>query len=66
MIRLMGLWLNTNKTTGDKFFKGRLGTADVLIFKNKNKKDENDFDYLMYLDEHKQLPVDNIDEDIPL
>jgi hypothetical protein len=66
MIRLTGLWLNTKKESGEKYFKGKLGTAEILIFKNKNKKDENDYDYLMYMDESKKLPVENIDEDVPL
>lgn len=66
MIRLCGLWLNSKKDSGDKYFKGKLGTAEVLIFKNKNKKDEKDYDYLMYLDEHKQFPVADIEDDIPL
>ena len=66
MIRVMGLWMNTKKETGEKYFKGKLGTAEVLIFKNKNKNKENDFDYLLYMDESKKLPVEDIEEDIPL
>jgi len=66
MIRLCGLWLNQKADGGDKYFKGKLGTASILIFKNKHKKDDKDYDYLMYLDEDKKLPVQDIEEDIPL
>lgn len=65
MIRLMGMFLNTKEATGEKYFKGRLGTADVLLFKNTRKRDDKDFDYIMYIDEQKkkEIIVDNFDED---
>lgn len=71
MIRLTGLWLNTKKETNEKYFKGKLGTAEILIFKNKHKKNNTDYDYLMYLDENKVLPVqaieeENLEDDIPV
>lgn len=47
MIPIGGLWLNTK---GDiKYFSGNLGTAKLLIFKNKYKKTDTHPDYQMYV-----------------
>lgn len=50
MILLTGLYLNESKK-GEKYFKGRLGTGDILIYKNKKKSQEKDPDYYLYLAE---------------
>ena len=53
MIKLTGLWENTTKR-GETYFKGNLGSGQVLVFKNKYKKGENDPDYVMYLAEKEK------------
>ena len=48
MIPITGLWLNESKN-GEKYFSGYMGSAKVLIFKNKFKERENQPDYVLYV-----------------
>lgn len=48
MVKLTGLW--TGKTAaGDPKMTGRMGSARVLILKNKFKKQDNHPDYELFL-----------------
>lgn len=49
MIQLSGLWLKDGKN--GKYFSGKLGNANILIFKNTKKQDEKHPDYILYLAE---------------
>jgi len=57
MIRLTGLWLNTAASTNEKYFRGALGSAVILIYKNNRKQSDKDPDYILYLDESKKPQV---------
>lgn len=46
MVRLTGLWLNESKA-GEKYFAGNLGTARIMMFKNKFKSKDTDPDYVL-------------------
>lgn len=52
MIQLTGLWKNEKKD-GETYFKGYLGGATVLIYKNRYKTASNHPDYVLYLSEGK-------------
>lgn len=52
MIQLTGLWKNEKKD-GEEYFKGYLGGATILIYKNRYKSASNHPDYIMYLSEGK-------------
>ena len=54
MIELTGLWLNETKE-GKKYFKGSLGGATVLVFKNEHKEPgSNQPDYKLCLAEKQK------------
>ena len=54
MIKLTGIWINTDKQ-GRKYMKGKLGTADILIYKNSYKKEgDKQPDYNLFLAENKK------------
>lgn len=54
MIRLSGLWKNTGKN-GASYLKGKLSpVASLLVFPNDHKRNDNDPDYYIYLDESKR------------
>jgi hypothetical protein len=48
MVVLTGLWEN-HRDDGSVYFRGNLGRATVLIFKNKYKKSERSPDWTMFL-----------------
>lgn len=48
LINLCGLWQKTNRS-GDTYFSGRLGYANVVVYPNKWKKTDKHPDYLMKL-----------------
>lgn len=50
MILLTGLYLNESKK-GEKYFKGKLGTGNLLVYKNKKKETDKDPDYYIYVAE---------------
>lgn len=56
MIKLTSLWKNKTKD-GNTYLKGNIGEATILIFTNKEKKNENSPDFFMFLAE-KQKPED--------
>ena len=61
MIQITGLWKNEKKD-GEEYFKGYLGGATVLIYKNRYKSASNHPDYIMYLSEGKDKRKDeNVD-----
>lgn len=43
MVKLGGLWLKEGKN--GKFMSGKLGSANIMIFPNKNKKTDKHPDY---------------------
>ncbi len=48
MVRLAGLWKKDGKDGA--FYQGGLGHgAQVLVFRNKNKRDEKDPDLVLYI-----------------
>lgn len=49
MIKIGGLWLKEGKK--GKFFSGKFGNANVLIFKNTNKKEAKHPDYEIFIAE---------------
>lgn len=50
-VRLMGLW-ETPSPQG-LILKGKIGTAEVLVFRNSRKNKPNDPDFLVYLQEQE-------------
>lgn len=48
MVRLTGLWKNKSRKTGKDYLGGKLGAAQILIFKNEKKRGEKDPEYIMY------------------
>lgn len=64
MILLGGLWINES-ASGHKYMAGRLGLGGkVLIFRNKNKTNENQPDYHMFLARQQRQNGDGEDDDI--
>jgi len=53
MISVTGLWLN-DKLDGEKYMKGYFGKAEVLIFSNKYKTEDNQPDYILYIAEKQR------------
>lgn len=51
MIEITGLWLKKSEN-GDTYMVGKMGSAKVLIFKNKFKSKDNQPDYVFYIDEN--------------
>ena len=47
MVRLTGLWKREGKN-GD-YYSGNLGTARLLLFRNKTKRSETDCDLVLYI-----------------
>jgi hypothetical protein len=69
MIPMGGLWLK-QAHDGSKFMVGNIGLGGkILIFKNKNKKQENSPDYFIFLappSDKDELPkTDDTDNSIP-
>jgi hypothetical protein len=61
MIQITGLWENQKKD-GETYFKGYLGGANVLIYKNRYKTASNQPDYILYISEGKDKRKDeNVD-----
>lgn len=53
LIQLTGLWAKKDKK-GRTFLSGRLGNADIVIFRNDYKKEgSKEPDYRIYLSEHE-------------
>ncbi len=53
MIELTGLWEKKDKN-GNTFFSGKIGRANVFIFKNTQKEKENQPDYRLMVGEPKK------------
>lgn len=53
MVRLTGLWKNKSGK-GTDYLGGKLGAANILIFKNTKKQGEKDPDYIMYAAQPKK------------
>ncbi|NLF40316.1 hypothetical protein GX586_12795 [bacterium] len=54
LIRLMGLWENTDRR-GNKYLNGNLtASTRVMIFKNNFKQNEREPDYIVYLSQRSQ------------
>ena len=67
LIRLGGLWLNTDKN-GQQYMSGSFGTARLLMFRNSHKSGENDPDYVLYVapgKKREQPAEDTADDSIP-
>lgn len=61
MIKLTGLWENKNEK-GETYFTGTLGNCRILAFRNSYKKEDNEPDFILYLDERKPKEVPKIEE----
>ena len=58
MIKISGLWLNTDKN-GQTYMSGYLGDAKIIIYKNKFKSGENrQPDYNLYISEKNKKEDD--------
>ena len=53
MIKITGLWKNEDRN-GNTYFSGYLGSAKVLIFKNKYKETDKQPDYNMFVAPKKE------------
>ena len=53
LVEIGGLWLNESKG-GEKYFSGSLGSARLIIFKNKFKEADNQPDYRLYVAPRKK------------
>lgn len=56
MIKITGLWTQTSQKDGSKYMSGKFGVAKLFLFKNKNKRDNKDPDYNLYVEEAKERP----------
>ena len=73
--KVCGLWLNTSKSTGTKYFSGRLDTdshralspdSKIFIFRNDKKRTENSPDYFLFVEEKPPEPEPQAgDSDMP-
>lgn len=62
MIKISGLWLNTDKN-GTTYMSGYLGDAKIIIYKNKYKTSENKQpDYNFYIAEKQREKEEKQDE----
>lgn len=59
IIQVTGLWENIDKT-GNTYYRGTMGRCAIFIFKNKNKRNDNDPDY--YLNFAKVKPRESRDQ----
>ena len=54
LVRVMGLWENTDKR-GNKYLSGNLGgSVRVMIFSNSFKQGEREPDYIAYISQRSQ------------
>lgn len=53
LVELTGLWSRKNKN-GEEYFMGRLGNSNVLLFRNKNKKNDKEPDFRMFVGTRQQ------------
>ena len=59
------LWTNIDKN-GNNYMNGTIGGKKVIIFSNKNKKEDKHPDWNVYLQKSKdELPPKKEEEDVP-
>ena len=51
LINVCGLWENESRTDGSTFLAGNLGYARIMIFPNKNKRDDKSPDWTLCIAE---------------
>lgn len=64
LIQLSGLWLNES-SNGDTYMNGYLGSARLLVFKNKHKTEDKHPDYVLYVTANNRQSNSDDSEDIP-
>jgi hypothetical protein len=63
MINVTGLWLNKDKNQ-NSYMAGNCGNVRYWVFKNRNKKDDKDPDYILKISQNiKPIRKNNEDDD---
>lgn len=68
MVKIGGLWRQESSKDGSVFYSGALSySSNILIFKNKFKKNERDPDLILYVSkrEQKERQEDQEDQEAP-
>ena len=66
MVKIGGLWRQESSKDGSVFYSGALSySSNILIFKNKFKKNERDPDLILYVSKREQKERQNADPEIP-
>jgi len=66
LVEIAALWANTSKA-GEKYMRGYLGNAELLLFRNKFKEEEKHPDFRLYVakkEKREEKPVETTTNDI--
>jgi len=71
MVSITGLWVGTDKNQ-KQYMAGNTGGVRYWVFKNTNKKNDNDPDYILKISQNikpkpdtKPAPSEDVADDIP-
>lgn len=62
MVNVTGLWMNTDKND-NKYMAGNCGSLRYWVFKNRNKRNEGDPDYLLKISQNIKINKSKDDDD---
>ena len=69
LVKITGLWRQESSKDGSVFYSGSLSySSNLLIFKNKFKKNERDPDLILYVGKREQKErqdADQEDQEVP-